>query len=72
MRHHTRSLTWHGQAFHFERLPPKVATSDTPLWAVSRSGEFIGIMPCSPEVTTKDFDVQGYRWLGELLESHRP
>jgi hypothetical protein len=40
---------------------------ETPLWAVSRSGEFIGTMACPPEVTTKDFDVRGLRWLGELL-----
>jgi hypothetical protein len=68
MRYRTRSITWHGQPFHFERLQPKTSSSDTPLWAVSRSGEFIGIMPCPPEVTTKDFDVQGLRWLGELLD----
>lgn len=69
MRHHSRSITWQGQAFHFQRLQQKAETSDTPLWAVSRRGEFIGTMPCSPEVTTKDFDVLSLRWLGELLGS---
>ena len=67
MRHHSQSLTWHGQAFHFERLHPKASNGETPLWAVSRRGEFIGTMPCSPEVTTKDFEVCSLRWLGELL-----
>jgi hypothetical protein len=67
MRYRTRSITWHGQPFQFERLQPRASSSDTPLWAVSRSGEFIGVMPCPPEVTTKDFDVQSLRWLGELL-----
>ncbi len=67
MRYRTRSISWHGQPFHFERLQPKASSSETPLWAVSRSGEFIGVMPCPPEVTTKDFDVRSLRWLGELL-----
>ena len=67
MRHHSQSLTWHGQAFHFERLHPHASSSETPLWAVSHRGEFIGTMPCSPEVTTKDFEVRGLRWLRDLL-----
>ena len=61
-----RSLTWHGQAFHFEYLQAGLSI-ETPLWAVSRSGEFIGTMACPPEITTKDFDARGLRWLGELL-----
>jgi hypothetical protein len=66
VRTHSRSLTWHGQAFRFQYLPSDLSL-ETPLWAVSRSGEFIGTMTCPPEVTTKDFDVRGLRWLGELL-----
>jgi hypothetical protein len=69
MRHRSLSITWHGQAFHFERLNPRVSSKETALWAVSRRGEFIGTMPCSPEVTTKDFEVRGLRWLRELLGS---
>jgi hypothetical protein len=69
MRHRTRNITWHGQAFHFERLHPKTSSSESPLWAVSRAGEFIGTMLCSPEVTTKEFEVRGQRWLRELLGS---
>jgi hypothetical protein len=67
MRHHTQSITWHGQAFHFELLNPKASSKEPPLWAVSRRGEFIGTMPCSLEVTTKDFEVRSLRWLRELL-----
>jgi hypothetical protein len=67
MRHRNQSISWHGQVFHFERLNPKASSGETPLWAVSRRGEFIGTMPCSPEVTTKEFVVRGLRWLGELL-----
>jgi hypothetical protein len=69
MRHRTRSISWHGQAFHFELLSPKGSSKEPPLWAVSRKGEFIGTMPCSPEVTTKDFEVRSLRWLRELLGS---
>ena len=67
MRDHQRSLTWQGQSFQFHRLPSAPSLSDLPLWAVYRHGEFIGNMPCSTEVTTKDFDTRGFRWLGELL-----
>jgi hypothetical protein len=66
MRARSRSLSWHGQTFRFEYAPtPQDARA--PLWAVSRRGEFIGMMACSPEVTTKDFDIRGMRWLDELL-----
>ena len=34
-----------------------------------RRGEFIGTMACSSEVTTKDFDLGGTRWLAELLSA---
>jgi hypothetical protein len=67
MRHHQRSTTWQGHAFQFQRLQPKPSRNDSPLWAVYRRGELIGTMLCSAEVTTKDFDVRGLRWLGELL-----
>jgi hypothetical protein len=67
MRDHRRSITWHGQAFQFQRLEPEASYNDSPLWAVYRRGEFIGTMLCSGEVTTKDFDVRSLRWLGELL-----
>jgi hypothetical protein len=71
MHHLSRSITWQDEAFHFERLQPRASASDTPLWAVSRGGEFIGTMSCSPEVTTRDFDVRCLRWLSELL-GNRP
>jgi hypothetical protein len=61
----SRSLTWRGQPFRFQRLPHD-AHGDA-LWAVSRLGEFIGTMVCSSAVTTKDFDVRGTHWLAELL-----
>jgi hypothetical protein len=67
MHSRTRSLTWHGQAFRFQCLTIADRDSDAPLWAVSRNGEFIGTMACSTEVPTKDFDLRGLTWLGDLL-----
>jgi hypothetical protein len=68
MRARSRSLTWRGQTFRFQYLSSSpVPKTESALWAVSRGGEFIGTMPCSPEVTTKDFDVRGVHWLAELL-----
>ena len=68
MRARSRSLMWGGQTFSFQYLSSSPAPkSESALWAVSRGGEFIGTMPCSPEVTTKDFDVRGLHWLAELL-----
>jgi hypothetical protein len=67
MRYHTRSLSWRGETFRFERMPAKAATGNEPQWAVSRRGEFIGTMPCGPEVTTKEFDLRCLGWLRDLL-----
>lgn len=66
MHHRTRSLTWQGQSFHFQCLPA-LGANETPLWAVSRRGEFIGTMACSSEISTRDFDVRSIGWLGELF-----
>jgi hypothetical protein len=66
MRWHTRSITWHGEAFQFQQLPAD--RGDAPVqWAVRRHGEFIGTMPCSPRVTTREFDLRCMRWLRDLL-----
>lgn len=67
MRSRTRSLHWRGQSFRFQYVAGSVAEQGGALWSVSRGREFIGMMPCSDEVTTKDFDVRGLRWLNELL-----
>jgi hypothetical protein len=72
MRARSRSLIWRGQTFRFQYLASSpVPHSESALWAVSRGGEFIGTMPCSPEVTTKDFDLRGLHWLAELLGNTR-
>jgi DNA-binding response OmpR family regulator len=56
----SRSLTWRGHVYRFEYTKTSELKRD-PQWAVSRRGEFIGMMGCSPEVTTKDFDLRGLR-----------
>jgi hypothetical protein len=69
MRIRSRSLTWRGQPFHFDYVLPSEPMAGTPVWAVSRRGEFIGMMPDSGEITTKEFDVRCARWLGDLLNT---
>ena len=66
MRYRTRCIEWHGEAFQFQQLPPD-PTNDPIQWAVRRHGEFIGTMPCSSQITTKDIDLRCQRWLVELL-----
>ena len=57
MRYHsTRSLTWRGEPFQFERLHVRDSSDEPTEWAVSRRGEFIGTMVCGLEVTPKIFD----------------
>lgn len=67
MRTRYRSVTWRGQSFRFQWVASDRQATD-PLWAVSREREFIGMMPCPTEVSTKEFDVRALRWLRELLE----
>jgi len=65
MQSKTRSIPWRGELFHFERLP-----ADAPanfVWAVSRRGEFIGVMPAIPEETTEEFDARSECWVADLL-----
>jgi hypothetical protein len=67
MRHRCRSITWDDQVFQFKPLYSAPLSHEATLWAVSRQGEFIGIMPCSPEASTREFDVRSLEWLRELL-----
>jgi hypothetical protein len=72
MRSRTHSLNWHGQVFYFQYVRESFEEQGAPLWAVSRRGEFIGTMPCSTEVTTKDFELRGLHWLSDLLDPQQP
>jgi hypothetical protein len=68
MRIRSRSLTWRGQPFRFEYVAPSNPPAGD-AWAVSRRGEFIGMMPCPEEVTTQEFELRCTRWLGDLLNT---
>jgi hypothetical protein len=68
MRYRTRSLAWHGEAFHFEQITPPQPQLNDSTWAVSRHGEFIGTMNCSSEITTNEFDHRCSQWLAELFK----
>jgi hypothetical protein len=60
-------VVWRGGQFRFERLKNgQDSAARSPLWAVSRHGEFIRTMPYAEE-TTNEFDVRSIRWLADLL-----
>ena len=65
MRHKTRTVPRQGEFFQIERLAGD-SVGDS-VWAVSRRGEFIGVMPAVPHETTKEFDVRSLHWVAELL-----
>lgn len=67
MRHKSRAIPWKGELFRFERLPADSVGEF--VWAVSRRGEFIGVMPGRPEETTKEFELRSVGWVAELLRS---
>jgi hypothetical protein len=66
MRYNTRTIPWHGELFHFQRIHD---TAGEFVWAVSRRGEFIGTMPAVAHETTKDFDLRSLGWVSELLRT---
>ena len=69
MRGGPRTVRWRDHQFSFEALRGKDAWNDqSPLWAVSRHGEFIGTMPRAPEETTKEFELRSIRWLADLIQ----
>ncbi len=66
MIHPSYSITWQGQTFHFERVHPKVSGTGISHWAIIRNGEFIGMMACSEDATSEEFEARGLRWLRDL------
>lgn len=71
MRYHRRSVSYAGQPFSFERIERWESGESRAIWAVSHRGEFIGTMTSAEEITTRDFDVRGTRWLADLLGGAR-
>ena len=63
------ATSWsHGEYYTIEPLKtlPRV-TSLSPIWAVSRRGEFIGTLPYHQDETTKEFEVRCLSWVRDLL-----
>jgi hypothetical protein len=71
MHEQTKSITWDGESFSFQRLTLSQPGSDPSLWAVFRQGEFIGTMFCPPDVTTGEFELRAIHWAQELLGGSR-
>jgi hypothetical protein len=68
MRDGPRTIRWRDREFRFETFRGRDDWSDqSPMWAVSWRGEFIGTMPSSPKETTKEFELRCIHWLAELI-----
>jgi hypothetical protein len=68
MREGPRTVRWRDHEFRFETFKGRDAWTDqSPMWAVSWHGEFIGTMPRASEETTKEFELRCIRWLAELI-----
>jgi hypothetical protein len=73
MRSDRHFVEWQGERYTIERLKSMSrVTSLSPVWAVSRRGEFIGTLPYRAEETTKEFEVRCTGWLQNLLGTRRP
>jgi hypothetical protein len=72
MRQQTKSITWDGESFSFQRLTLSQPGCDPSLWAVFRHGEFIGTMLSPPDITTSEFEVRAIHWTQELLGESSP
>ncbi len=63
-------VEWHGERYTVEPLKsPSRVTSLSPVWAVSRGGDFIATLPDRPEETTKEFEIRCIGWLRDLFEN---
>ena len=68
MRFDRHVVEWHGEYYTIEPLKtlPRV-TSLSPIWTVSRRGEFIGTLPYHQDETTKEFEVRCLSWVRDPL-----
>ena len=73
MRFDRHVVEWHTERYTIEPLKsPSGVTSLSPIWAVSRRGEFIGTLAYRLDETTKEFEVRCLSWLQDLLETVPP
>lgn len=65
----TRTVTWRERTYSFRRLETAGARGGAIAeeWAVSRGGEFIGMLQCAPDLSERDFGLRCLQWLTDLL-----
>lgn len=58
---------WRGRSYVFQRLQAAGPGGVTEEWAVSRGGEFIGVLQCAADLSARDFELRCLEWLTDLL-----
>jgi hypothetical protein len=72
MRSARHLVEWHGERYTVEPLKSRSrVTSLSPIWAVSRRGEFIGTLAYKPDESPEDLKVRCICWLRDLLGTAR-
>jgi hypothetical protein len=73
MRSARHIVEWHGERYTIEPLKSlSRVTSLSPVWAVSRRGEFIGTLPYRPNEAPQELEARCVSWLRDLLETRGP
>ena len=65
----SRTVTWRERTYSFRRLDTAEASGGgiAEEWAVSRGGEFIGMLQCAAGLSERDFELRCLQWLTDLL-----
>jgi hypothetical protein len=72
MRSARHLVEWHGERYTVEPLRSRSrVTSLSPVWAVSRRGEFIGTLAYKPDETPEELKARCIKWLRDLLATAR-
>ena len=64
-----RTVRWRDRTYSFQRLETAESSEGAIAeeWAVSRGGEFIGMLQCAAELSEHDFELRCLQWLTDLL-----
>jgi hypothetical protein len=66
-------VEWYGERYTVELLRSfSPVTMLSPVWAVSRRGEFVGTLPYKADETTELLENRCLRWLQDLLGVSAP
>jgi hypothetical protein len=72
MRSARHLVEWHGERYTVEPLKSRSrVTSLSPIWAVSRRGEFIGTLAYNPDESAEELKARCICWLRDLLGTAR-